>query len=467
MLRGVVVKKLVSQLKAGGAKDIVIIGDIILDEYHFGSVTRVSPEAPVPVLKEERREWSLGGAANVAANCKHIGCNVTLIGLVGANDQEGSIVINLLRDLNVSVNGVVRSVDRITTCKKRMLAQNQQLLRLDNEVTQRLSPKELQDITTIIDAVVTPKSTILISDYAKGVITQELVAFIVQRARAMGCVIIVDPKDPHYGLYVGVDYIKPNIKEFKQMAAQFKLPATQSLEENGRALCALLDLRGLIITLGDKGIAYVDANTSFISPACKREVYDLTGAGDTVIAFLGLSIAHGLSMEDCLILANQAAAIAISHVKTYAVSLEELIDYAYESDEKIYEDWTQLKIELDWLRIDGKKVVFTNGCFDILHPGHVQILKEAKKMGDILVVGLNTDESIRRLKGPSRPINDVSYRATMLAALGVVDFVAPFSQDTPYEIIAYVKPDVLVKGGDYQREKIVGYDIVTSYGGSG
>jgi len=313
--------------------------------------------------------------------------------------------------------------------------------------------------------VITPNCTILLSDYAKGVITQELVAFVVQRVHAMGCTIIVDPKDPHYGLYVGVDYIKPNAKEFKQMVAQFKLPVTDSLEENGRALCRLLAVRGLIVTLGDKGMAYIDAHTFFISPACKREVYDLTGAGDTVIAFLGLAIAHGLPIESCLAVANHAAAIAISHVKTYAVSLDELIDYAYEPDEKIYEDWTQLKIELDWLRIDGKKVVFTNGCFDILHPGHVQTLKEAKKMGDILVVGLNTDDSIRRLKGPLRPINDVVHRATMLAALGVVDFVVPFGQDTPYEIIAYVKPDVLVKGGDYQREKIIGYDIVTSYGG--
>lgn len=461
-----IMKKMIMKLRAGGQKNVVIIGDVMLDEYFFGSVDRISPEAPVPVLKSERIDWSLGGAANVAANCKHIGFDVTLIGVVGQHDYEGQKVLTMLKELNISTLGIVKSADRPTTCKKRFLAKNHQMLRMDCESCKELSKQEMADITAAIDKLIKPSSMILISDYAKGAITKELMSYILLKAKQLDCTVMADPKGPYFSKYSGVDYLKPNAKEFDQIVEFFQLAPNESLEQQGREICSLLNIKGLVVTMGEKGIMYIDQHQTIFSSALKREVYDLTGAGDTVFAFLALGLANNFLMPECMRLANHAAAVAVSHLKTYAVSLEELIDRSAEPTEKIFTDWALLKIELDWQRADGKRVVFTNGCFDILHPGHMYTLKEAKKRGDILVLALNTDPSISRLKGPSRPINNLEYRATMISAIGFVDFVVSFEQDTPEELIKYLRPDVLVKGGDYKKENIVGYDFITSYGGS-
>lgn len=459
-------KKMIMQLRAGGSKNVLIVGDVMLDEYFFGSVSRISPEAPVPVLKGEHTDWSLGGAANVAANCKHIGFDVALVGVIGQQDYEGEKILEMLSGLKISTAGIIKSSMRPTTCKKRFLAKNHQMLRMDSESSNDLTAKEFTDVVAAIDRLLKPSSMILISDYAKGMVSQELMNYILDKAKKLNCIVMVDPKGPNFIKYAGVDYIKPNAKEFGQIVDFFKLPADQSLEENGRKICELLTVKGLIVTMGEKGIVYIDRQQMIFSPAYKREVYDLTGAGDTVFAFLALGLANNFALSECMRLANHAASVAVSHLKTYAVSLEELVDHLMEPAEKIYNDWASLKIELDWLRAEGKRVVFTNGCFDILHPGHISTLKEAKKHGDILVVGLNADESIRRLKGPLRPINNLGYRATMMSAIGLVDFVVSFDQDTPQALIEYLRPDALVKGGDYKKEDIVGYDFITSYGGS-
>ncbi len=459
-------KTLVNRLRSGGSKNLLIIGDVMLDVYHFGSVSRISPEAPVPVLLEEREEWSLGGAANVAANCQHIGCNVTLIGVIGHSDREGAKFVELLNEIQISSQGIVRSTHRCTTAKKRFLAKSHQMLRMDAEVTRPLTDEESVEVKRRIADHMIPGSMVLVSDYAKGVISSSLIHYICCLARERACTVLADPKGPNFSKYEGVTFLKPNLKEFKQIVAYFNLPADRSVEENGREICHMLKLEGLIVTEGERGISYITPHEYMFSPAFKREVYDLTGAGDTVIAFLALGLANQFTMEDCLRLANCAASVAISHVKTYAVSLDELIDREAEPTEKIYHDWAALKIELDWLRADGKRVVFTNGCFDIVHPGHIHVLKEAKKQGDILVVALNTDSSIQRLKGADRPVNVLADRATVIAAIGGVDFVVSFDQDTPHTLISYLKPDVIVKGGDYKREAVVGYDIVTSYGGT-
>jgi len=458
-------KKIINQLKAVTAKDILIIGDMMLDEYVFGAVNRISPEAPVPVVKEESRSWSLGGAANVAANCKHIGFNVNIVGVIGETDRSGTLLMSMLKQSNVAFNGVVKSLGRVTTCKRRIMEKNHQLLRLDTESDGAISKQDFDELILRIDTLLKPGMIILLSDYAKGVVNKDLVMHVISKARLNNCIVMVDPKGPDFLKYRGVDYLKPNFKEFSQMVRFFGLHEEATLVENGKLICEKLDLKGLIVTLGDKGIHFVSQDRDILCPAVKHEVYDITGAGDTVFAFLALGIAHNLDMGDCLRLANKAASIAISHVKTYAVSLDELIDRHLEPSEKVFHDWASLKIELDWQRLDRKKVVLTNGCFDIMHSGHIYTLKEAKKCGDILVVALNTDASIKRLKGPSRPINDLAERSAMMAAIGVVDFVVSFDQDTPQALIEYLRPDVLVKGGDYIAEKIVGYDIVTSYGG--
>lgn len=464
---GLSMKQIVNYLKACGSKDIVVIGDVMLDEYWFGSVTRVSPEAPVPVLRQEEKEWCLGGAANVAANCKHIGCKVSLIGLIGAHDEEGHRLVSMVRDLGIDSGGLVKSERRITTCKKRMMVKGHQLLRIDAEQTAPLIDQEKAALIRKIDDSLKPGVTVLISDYAKGVASAEIIAYVVQRARALGALVLIDPKGPQFDKYAGAHYIKPNLKEFNHMVVNLGLSIDNALVANGQEICRLLGLRGLFVTMGDCGMQYISQDESYHCPAFKCEVYDIMGAGDTAFAFLALGLSNGLSIENCLLLANRAAAVSVSHLKVYAVSLDELIDRESDTGEKIFYDWTRLKIELDWQRRGGKRVVFTNGCFDLLHSGHIHLLKEARRMGDILVVALNSDESISRLgKGPGRPINQLEERATLIAALGMVDFVVSFDQDTPRELIEYLGPDVLVKGGDYKVESIVGYDYVKSLGGS-
>lgn len=458
-------KQLITRLKQQKGKPVLIVGDVMLDEYFFGNVHRISPEAPVPILLEQEKEWSLGGAANVAANCKHVGLDVDLIGVINSDDAEGKRFLSHLQANKIATNGIIHSIDRKTTCKRRFLSQKHQMLRLDTESTHPLTARELLAIEARIAALLKPDSIILVSDYAKGVVTRELMHFIRDIAKERGCQLLVDPKGPDFEKYQGAGIIKPNLREYQQMVSHFRLSPKATLEENARELCRILGLGGIVVTLGERGMIYVSPTTSISSPAYRREVYDLTGAGDTVFSFLALGFAHNVSIEDCLVLANNAASVAVSHVKTYAVSLEELINRAYAPEEKIFHDWAKLKIELDWLRAENKRVVFTNGCFDIMHPGHVHTLKEAKKLGDILVVALNTDESVRRLKGPTRPVNDLAFRSTMMAALGMVDFVVSFNEETPAAVLEYLRPDVLVKGGDYKKEDVVGHDLLASYGG--
>jgi D-beta-D-heptose 7-phosphate kinase/D-beta-D-heptose 1-phosphate adenosyltransferase len=305
-----------------------------------------------------------------------------------------------------------------------------------------------------------------LSDYSKGVLSEQVLAYIVEKAKQSGSLVLLDPKGPNFGKYKNVNYLKPNLKEFGQILDFFRLCQHDPIIQNSRKICELLSLDGLFITMGEKGIQFVSKKEELFVPACKKEVFDITGAGDTVFAFLALGFAHKLPIEQCLKLANHAAAVAISHLKTYAVSLDELIEKNNDSTDKIFSDWALLKVELDWLKSEDKKIVFTNGCFDLLHSGHIHLLNEAKKQGEILVVALNTDESIKRYKGPDRPIKNLLERAKVVAAIGVVDFITFFDQDTPKELIEYLNPDVLVKGGDYSKEKVAGYDFMKEKGGT-
>ena len=459
-------KEIINSVKLAGKRPLLIIGDVMLDEYVFGEVSRISPEAPVPILNEQKREWSLGGASNVALNCSQVGFSVNLVGVIGDLDVSGQKFFSLLQQNNLSTEGIIKSKDRITTCKKRVLAKNQQILRVDNETTKELTSAEFIRILKKVEELMFPESIILLSDYAKGVLTKNLISEIILLAKKRRSIILLDPKGPDFSKYKGVNYLKPNLKEFGHLIDYFGLNSNNSLIENGKKVCDLLDLQGLIVTMGEKGMHYISRAEEHFIPACRREVFDITGAGDTVFAFLALGLAANLSILHSLKFANHAASIAVSHLKTYAVSFEELIDKNVELTEKVFFDWALLKIELDWLRLEKKKVVFTNGCFDILHAGHIHLLNESKKLGDILVVAINTDDSIKRYKGDSRPIKTMLERAKVLAAIGVVDFVVIFDQDTPKELIEYLKPDVLVKGGDYKKESIAGYEFMTNNGGN-
>ena len=465
---------------ASEAKDIVVIGDLMLDEYLIGNVGRISPEAPVPVVREERREFSFGGATNVAINCRRVGCDVHLIGFVGDRDKTGSTLLSMLIKKGVFTEGIVKTPDRVTTRKKRIISNQQQLLRIDVEQTHEQSSFEFDSLLCKIHTVIKPGAFVLISDYAKGVISRPVVEEIVARAKVCNSIVLADPKGPDFDKYKGIDYLKPNLKEFKQMVDFFGLNHKHSVSFNGRKICQELDLKGIIITMGDNGLQFVAAPNSsgdsesessavkdLFYPACKREVFDITGAGDTVLAFLAVGLANGFSMDQSLKLANVAASVAVSHHKTYAVGLDDLLEDKKIANEKIYSNWKNLREDLDWLRsVQKKKIVFTNGCFDLLHSGHIFLLQEARRRGDILVVGLNTDDSVKRYKGDSRPIKTLEERAKVLSVIDVVDYVVFFNQDTPEKLINFIRPDVLIKGGDYELEKIAGYDTVISYGGS-
>ena len=460
-------KHLVQILKNSGPKEVVVVGDLMLDEYIIGDVTRISPEAPVPVFREKEERASFGGAANVAANCKHVGCNVHMIGVIGDSDSSGKKLVSMSLDKNICVDGVILSPDRVTTRKKRVVAQQQQLLRIDTEDTFALTSYEQDKIICHIHTVIKSGSVVLISDYAKGVVDEQIVQEVLTRAEVCGSIVIVDPKGPNFDKYKGVHYIKPNLKEFNQMVDFFDLKQGEEfMIENGRKICELLQLKGLIVTMGEKGLQFISKDRDDFYQATKREVFDITGAGDTVLAFMAVGLAHGFSIDQSIKLANRAAGVAVSHHQTYSVSVDELLDIGPELDEKIFMEWGRLEKELEWLRNEKKKkIVFTNGCFDLLHSGHIYLLQEAKKRGDILVVAINTDESVSRFKGPGRPIKTFSERARIMASIDVVDYVVAFEQDTPRELIEALKPDVLIKGGDYKIEKIAGYDAVTSYGG--
>jgi len=458
-------KKLINKIKQSGQKSVLVIGDVMLDEYVFGEVSRISPEAPVPVLKEQKREWSLGGAANVALNCSHIGCKVDLIGIVGNTDRPAQKLISILKQNRISIDGLVRSNDRVTTCKKRAISNGHQLLRIDSEDNKQLTKNEFLELSQKIDLLIKPEMIILVSDYAKGVLSKEVLSKIISTAKKRKCIVLLDPKGKEFNKYKGINYLKPNYKEFCLMLDSYGLSEKDSIIDNGKRICKLLSLDGLVITLGEKGIQFVSKDEDFSIPAYKKEVFDLTGAGDTVLAFLALGLSVKLPIKECLKLANHAAAVAVSHLKTYAVSLDELIDKNIDLSEKIYSDWALLKIELDWLKLEHKKIVFTNGCFDLLHSGHIHLLREAKKFGDILVVAINTDDSVKRFKGKDRPIKSLIERAKVMAAIGIVDYIVFFDQDTPRELIEYLNPDVLVKGGDYKKENIAGADFVLAHGG--
>ncbi len=456
---------LIKKFKNLKPKNILIIGDIMIDEYFFGNVSRISPEAPVVVVKKEKVEWSLGGAANVAANCKAIGLNVNLIGMINDKDLSGQKLISLLNEKGISSSGLVKTDKRHTTRKKRIMAGTHQLMRLDTEESFYATNEEEKNILKKINNLIKKDSIVLVSDYSKGVITPSIFKEIIKIAKEKNCSVLVDPKGSDWAKYFGANYLKPNANEFKELIKFFKLNPEDSIVDNAKKVCECLNLDGLIITLGSKGIQFVSKKDSIFIPVNKKEVYDLTGAGDTVFAFLGLGFANNLPIEENLKLANIAASIAVSHLKTYSVCLDEVLNELKLTDNKIINNWFELKIKLDLLKKQGKKIVFTNGSFDILHVGHLHSLQEAKKQGDVLLVAMNTDASVKRYKGESRPINSLSDRAKLIEAIGVVDFVTSFDQDTPAELIKYLCPDVLVKGGDYVAKQIAGYDTVTSYGG--
>jgi D-beta-D-heptose 7-phosphate kinase/D-beta-D-heptose 1-phosphate adenosyltransferase len=447
-------------------RTVWVVGDLMLDEYVTGSVERISPEAPVPVLRAQNTELRVGGAANVARQIAALGGHVTLAGVVGA-DGAGHDLLALLQRYGVNTQAVVAATTRRTTRKCRVLSQGQQLLRLDWEETTAI---EFEIISQLIGRleVSPPPHVIVLSDYAKGVVNDRLIKALTRLGRAANCRLLVDPKRANFGDYRGTHILTPNLAELRQAAGprSFDPANLDEVAAVARQLAERHGFEALIITLGERGMLAVPLHGQHeYIPASRREMFDVTGAGDTVVGVLATALAASVSLVHSAFLANVAAGIAVGEVGTAAVTREQISHALAGSPSLKVLDRAALATRVATWRLAGKRIVFTNGCFDLLHAGHLSLLQTAARQGDVLVLAINSDDSVARLKGAGRPLMSATERAALLAALECVDAVTIFPEDTPLETIALVRPQILVKGEDYRVADVVGRELVESDGG--
>jgi D-beta-D-heptose 7-phosphate kinase/D-beta-D-heptose 1-phosphate adenosyltransferase len=449
-----------------GKLKVLVVGDLMLDRYILGDVDRISPEAPVPVLRHVQRYERPGGAANVAMNLAGVGCQTLLAGFWG-NDTEQRELAAFLDAAKIDTAGMV-TTGLPTISKTRIVGRQQQLLRLDIESLEKPGAVDQQRLLERVVALVDKVHAVVLSDYAKGALTPELCEAVIRAARAKGVPVLADPKTPDFSKYSGATMVCPNLNELS-VATGVASHELDALLVGGEAQRKEHELRFLCVTMSEKGIRVLSDEGAYHSPARAREVFDVSGAGDTVIATLAASLAAGLKVESAVELANLAAGIVVGKVGTVPIAHHELIAALTPSSgvrfgEKILEQGGLEKRIAEW-RAAGESIVFTNGCFDILHVGHVTLLEDCRRFGSKLVLGLNSDASISRLKGPSRPIVGERERSRVMAALAAVDAVVLFEEDTPLELIRLIKPDVLVKGGDYVVETVIGHEDVIAAGG--
>ncbi len=448
---------------------ILVVGDLILDRYLWGDVNRISPESPVPVVQLVRENEVAGGAANVAMNLASFGVQVAVAGYVG-EDYFGGRLLELLSQKNIQIEGIVTRPDVATVTKTRIIGGRQQMLRIDREDIKEANRKTSEKLLAQVDRHLNQNrfDAIILSDYAKGVLSDTVCHEIISTANERNIPILVDPKGKSFVKYSKATAISPNRKELAT-ACNSATRSLDSLLEKGRELVDTLQLDFMAVTLGEQGIALVQQDGTHKIPALAREVFDVSGAGDTVIATLAAGLAAGLSRIDALHLANLAAGVVVGKVGTATVARDDLLnalstEQALQQSEKICTRDTLLDRIIQW-RAKGDRIVFTNGCFDLLHAGHVIYLAEARQLGNRLVVGLNTDRSVRALKGPERPVIEQNDRARVLAALAAVDAVVLFDEETPIDLIRAVRPEVLAKGSDYTVEQVVGAEDVATWQG--
>jgi len=458
----------VLNLLEGGFSElkILVVGDIMLDRYIHGEVERISPEAPVPVIRHAQRYERAGGAANVAMNLAGLGCSAVLAGFWG-DDTEKNELKALLEHAGVDTVGVVTG-SLPTISKTRIVGRMQQLLRLDIE-SRDLPPEiEMTRLTERAVELVDKVHAVVLSDYAKGALSRPLCEAMIRAARAKGIPVLADPKTPDLGKYSGATTVCPNLGELA-MATGIPAHQTDALLDAGQKQVSEHGFQFIAVTMSEKGIGLLWQERRYHSPARAKEVFDVSGAGDTVIATLAAGLAGGLKAETAVDLANLAAGIVVGKMGTVAIARHELITALTPSTnltagEKILDQERTVKRVAEW-RASGETIVFTNGCFDLLHVGHIALLEDCRRFGTKLVLGLNADASVCRLKGPTRPIVGERERARVMAALAAVDAVVLFEEDTPLELIRAIRPDVLVKGGDYTIETVVGHEEVVAVGG--
>ena len=445
----------------------LVIGDVMLDRYLWGRVSRISPEAPVPVVKAESRTYRLGGAANVAANLAALGCRVRLLGTKGADDF-GERLSRLLSENGIEDHLITLAPPRPTIVKTRVISQGQQLLRLDEEETGTIRPEEASILLDRVLEMIAEASVVILSDYGKGTLDDGSCSTIIRNARERLVPTLVDPKGRDWTRYNGATCITPNTAELELIAGK-QFISEENFMDTGRELIKTLRIDRLLVTRGPKGMALFTPNEPpLLIGTQARDVFDVSGAGDTVIATVAAGIATGMGWAQCAELANIAAGIVVGKVGTNPIRAEELaiaLRQGHNGTLRKICDPASARLTLDAWRAAGNSIVFTNGCFDILHAGHIRLLHAAAGEGQRLVVGLNSDSSVRRIKGIHRPILPQSDRAALLAALGCVDMVVVFEEDTPLSLIKALRPDVLVKGADYTREAVVGHELVEAWGG--
>jgi len=441
------------------------VGDIMLDHYVRGSIERTSPEAPVGVLSVESEEYILGGAANVARNLTSMGAAVELAGVVGT-DGSRKLLTSLLRRERIGQTSLLVDKARPTTLKTRALAQGQQVLRIDRERKHPLSPEMEESLLKAIRSQLSRVDGVVVSDYGKGVLTPRVIQALSALCRKAGKPIVCDPKGLEYRRYRGFDVLTPNLKE-AQAASGVEIVDEASLERAAAELIRQVDSKGICVTRGASGVTvFPRRGKSQEIPPYPREVYDVTGAGDTFIAHLALGFFQGLKLAEAAAWANLAAGIVVERLGVAVVTPRELISEVY-GDRRAakYVAVADLVPVVRTLQTSGQKVVFTNGCFDLLHLGHIRLLESARALGDCLIVALNSDASVRKVKGPPRPLLPEAERVALLAALDCVDYLVVFDESSPEKLIRLLRPDLLVKGGNLDSNEVVGKEIVEGYGG--
>ncbi|MFH1729692.1 MAG: D-glycero-beta-D-manno-heptose-7-phosphate kinase [Pseudomonadota bacterium] len=450
-------------------KKILVLGDFMVDKFLYGSVSRISPEAPVPILNLKNEEIFPGGAGNVVRNLISLGIKVSTLTVTGY-DEEALILKKYFHENNVDYQGLFLSPSRNTGIKTRVIASNQQLIRIDKETVSKISAEFEEKVTSYIEKNMKEFDLLIISDYNKGVCTQKVLECAIANANDKNIPVIIDPKPENIQLYKNAFLITPNLKEFEIIVGK-EIKEEKELSLEAIKLIEKLNLKYILVTRGKDGMSLFskDNEKQLNIKSFAQEVYDVSGAGDTVISTLSAMIAGDAEIKDACLAANYAASIVVSKVGTSTVTCREIVNEfkKHQGDENtgLVLSLSDLKNQIAKLRRNNKKIVFTNGCFDLLHAGHISYLKEASKLGDFLVIGLNSDSSVKKLKGDDRPLLSEEERSSILSALSFVDFVTIFNGETPLELIKEITPDVLVKGGDYNKDQIVGREIVEGNGG--
>ncbi len=446
---------------------LLVIGDLMLDEYLWGEVDRISPEAPVQVVSIQKEEFTLGGAGNVVNNAVALGAHVSVVGVIGTG-RNGQLLMSRFNELGVDTTGIIQEPDRATTQKTRIIAANQHVLRIDRETKQDISKPTLEKMTRFIEDKMPDIDVVLISDYGKGLITKKLLSKVTAFGKTHKKMIIVDPKGLDFSKYSGVSLLTPNKKE-AALASGVEIHNESSLEKAANKILQNIRLDNLLITCGKDGMVLFEKNEKpYRVKAETRQVFDVSGAGDTVLAVFGLAVASGVSIHDSVALANTAAGIVVGKVGTATVSKQELASALKSNDNGLpikYKDLSELPALVEDLKKKGKRLVMTNGCFDILHAGHIMLFSASKQLGDILIVAIDDDESVKILKGSGRPVLKAKERVRILSALDAVDYVVVFSSQKLINLIETIRPDVLTKGSNYKTTQVFGRERVEALGG--